>query len=308
MKTRILTLLLLLPLYSNATNNDSIAIERLKERVFQIENREVVTSKELKKVKNNALFLERQLKEQAQTYQTKIESLENTIAEFKATTQEANERLGNDIKQTQTQAEQTQVELSATIESKATAGIVALAVLLLIVVAIYFILKKRISTSFSSITTIKDAQEKIRLAQKQLQEETLRLDEKLVGLLDKQMSTQNFSPATGGEEIDHSLAKKVADEIVRIELNLSRMDASVKGHKQLSKAVERIKNNFLAQGYEIVDMLGKPYNEGMKVVANFVSDENLKDGEQIITSITKPQINYKGTMIQAAEITVSQNI
>ena len=64
----------------------------------------------------------------------------------------------------------------------------------------------------------------------------------------------------------------------------------------------------MAQGYEIVDMLGKPYNEGMKVVANFVSDENLKDGEQIITGITKPQINYKGTMIQAAEITVSQNI
>lgn len=308
MKTKILTLLLLLPLYSNAINNDSIAIEQLKERVSQIENREVTVSKELKKVKNNAVDLERQLKEQAQTYQTKIESLENTIAEVKATTQEANERLGNDIKQAQTQAEQKQKELSATIESKAMVGIVALAALLLIVVAIYFILKKRISTSSSSIATIKDAQEKIGLAQKQLQEETLKLDEKLVGLLDKQMSTQNFSLATGSEEVDHSLAKKVADEIVRIELNLSRMDASVKGHKQLSKAVERIKNNFLAQGYEIVDMLGKPYNEGMKVVANIVSDDTIEEGKQIITAIIKPQINYKGQMIQTAEITVSQNI
>ena len=297
-----------MPLYSNAINNDSIAIEQLKERVTQIENREVTVSKELKKVRSNAVALERQLKEQAQTHQTKIESLENTIAEFKATAQEANERLGNDIKQAQIQTEQAQTELNATIESKAMVGIVAFAVLLLIVVVIYFILKKRISTSSSSIATIKDAQEKIELAQKQLQEETLKLDEKLVGLLDKQMEIQKASPTKNSEEVDHSLAKKVADEIVRIELNLSRMDASVKGHKQLSKAVERIKNNFLAQGYEIVDMLGKPYNEGMKVVANFVSDENLKDGEQIITGITKPQINYKGTMIQAAEITVSQNI
>ena len=101
---------------------------------------------------------------------------------------------------------------------------------------------------------------------------------------------------------------KVADEIVRIELNLSRMDPSIRGYKQLSKAVERIKNNFMAKGYEIIDMLGKPYNEGMKVTANFVVDESLKEGELIITGITKPQINYNGKMIQAAQITVSQNI
>ena len=114
------------------------------------------------------------------------------------------------------------------------------------------------------------------------------------------------APAMVSTETDHSLALKVADEIVL--LNLSRMDASVKGYKQLAKAVERIKNNFQANGYEIIDMLGKPYNEGMKVVANFVPDETLKEGEQIITGVTKPQINYNGKMIQSAQITVSQNI
>ncbi len=44
----------------------------------------------------------------------------------------------------------------------------------------------------------------------------------------------------------------------------------------------------------------------MKVVANFVPDETLKEGEQIITGVTKPQINYNGKMIQSAQITVSQ--
>ena len=61
-------------------------------------------------------------------------------------------------------------------------------------------------------------------------------------------------------------------------------------------------------GYEIVDMLGKPYHEGMKVIANFVENEELELGKQIITGIIKPQINYKGKMIQAAQITVSQNL
>jgi len=86
------------------------------------------------------------------------------------------------------------------------------------------------------------------------------------------------------------------------------MDHTIKGYKQLSKGIERIKDNFKAKGYEITDMLGKPYVEGMKVVANFVPDESLPEGSQIITGIIKPQILFNGTMIQAAEITVSQNI
>ena len=55
-------------------------------------------------------------------------------------------------------------------------------------------------------------------------------------------------------------------------------------------------------------MLNKPYVERMKVVANMVTDDSLPEGSQIITGIIKPQILYNGTMIQSAEITVSQNI
>ena len=108
-------------------------------------------------------------------------------------------------------------------------------------------------------------------------------------------------------KIDHSLALKVADEIIRIELNLSRMDSSIKGYKQLAKAVQRIKDNFQANGYEIIDMLGKPYVAGMKAAVTFVTDESLEKGQQIISKIIKPQINYQQQMIQAAEIEVSQS-
>lgn len=141
---------------------------------------------------------------------------------------------------------------------------------------------------------------------KKIQEESIKLDDKLLKLFERQIA--NVPQNEGSGKFDHSLALKVADEIVRIELNMSRMDSSIKGHKQLAKAVERIKDNFKANGYEIVDLLGKPYNEGMKVSANFVVDEDLEEGKQIITGITKPQVNYNGKMIQAAQITVSQNI
>ena len=137
-----------------------------------------------------------------------------------------------------------------------------------------------------------------------MQEETIQLDNKLIELLSKQPIPAPTTTASG--EIDHSLTLKVADEIVKIEMNLSRMDVNIKGYKQLSRGVQRIKDNFKANNYEIVDMLGKPYQAGMKAAVTFVTDEKLEPGQQIISRIIKPQINYKQVMIQAAEIEVSQ--
>ena len=184
-------------------------------------------------------------------------------------------------------------------------GIMAVA-LLIFIVGVAYQLTKRIKLGNTSIDEVRKAQEALQLAQTKMQEESVKLDDKLLEMFDKQISTT--PKVVGTDKPDHSLALKVADEIVRIELNMSRMDTSIKGYKQLAKAVERIKDNFKANGYEIIDMLGKPYNEGMKVTANFVADEELEEGKQIITGITKPQINYNGQMIQAAQITVSQNI
>ena len=179
--------------------------------------------------------------------------------------------------------------------------------LILIVMCIVLIIRKMVRGN-SAIDEIRRAQEAMRQAQARIHEEAVKLDGKLLELMESQLSESRTTAGGDGQQIDHSLVKKVADEIVRIEMNLSRMDPAIKGYKQLSKAVQRIKDNFNANGYEIVDMLGKQYKEGMKVTANFVADESLEPGQQIITGIVKPQINYNGKMIQAAQITVSQNI
>jgi hypothetical protein len=112
-------------------------------------------------------------------------------------------------------------------------------------------------------------------------------------------------PANKSEEIDHSLALKVADEIVRINKNLSNMDANTKGLKQLSASVKRIEDTFAANGYDMPEILNKPFDPRMKMIANMVEDENLEKGIEIITKIIKPQVNYKGVQIQSAQVEVS---
>ena len=156
----------------------------------------------------------------------------------------------------------------------------------------------------------KSSDDKIASLKKQADE----LNEKIVGQFSNEMGElQKIGDAlknagsNASTEPDHSLVKTLADRITFMEMTLYRMDSSVKGHKQLSKSIAQMKDNLLANGYEIVDMLGKEYDEGMKVTANFNEDENIEAGKQIITGIVKPQINYKGIMIQSAQITVSQN-
>lgn len=195
---------------------------------------------------------------------------------------------------------------AADLSAKTKWGSSLLILLLIVSLVVYVLLYKRIKAGKYSINEVRKAQDALQSAHLKMQEEAVKLDNRMIELFEKQMASSSIA---GTEtQIDHSLALKVADEIVRIEMNLSRMDTSIKGFKQLTKAVQRIKDNFHANGYEIVDMIGKPYNAGMKVVANFVADDSLASGLQIITSIIKPQINYNGQMIQAAQITVSQNI
>ena len=166
-----------------------------------------------------------------------------------------------------------------------------------------WLLSRKMKNNNSAIENIKGVQEELQKAQKSLEEESLSLDNKLIDIFERQVQSNNNSIKE-----DHSLVLKVANEIVRIEYNLSRMDSSIKGYKQLTKGVERIKNNFIAKGYEIAEMMGQPFNEGMRVKADFILDESLEQGSRIITKVIEPQVIFNGELLQKAYIVVSQNI
>ena len=181
-------------------------------------------------------------------------------------------------------------------------GIWAIVALLIVAIAVYLILHRDIMKGSDAITVIRDAQGR-------LEEESVKLDTKLIELLEKQLQAESRRTAAAQPAApDHSLALKLANEVARIEKNLTRMGSDVKGYKPLMKGVERIKNNFRDNGYEIETYLGQPYNDGMRVEADFVTDDNLPAGAQVITGVAKPQVHYKGTLLQKAVVTVSQNI
>lgn len=207
-------------------------------------------------------------------------------------------------------------EANASLQAKASAndlksrtvwGISLFLFFVIISFVVYWLLHRRITKGYLDVTALKLKADKLNediLNQFSLDmTEMQKIATSLVALSSMQVSqTSNVAP-------DHSLIKTLADRIIFMEMTLYKMDSTVKGHKTLVKAIANMKNNLFANGYELVDMLGKPYHEGMLVSnTDFVDDEMLKEGERIITKIIKPQINYKGQMIQSAQIQVSQNI
>lgn len=229
-----------------------------------------------------------------------IDSLQRKLLQIDLRISEQGGKLSADISRTDSNAVIRYSTLDESLTSSTRFWIIAVLVLLIISLLIYFILKKRIHSNKDYIT---NQLSKTRI---DLEEEGIKLDNKLIEIISTQLKVLENNKTQDKSEKDHSLALKIADEIVRIEKNLTNMDPEIKGYKQLEASVKRIKDNFDANGYELVEMLHKPYDPGMKVIANFRPDENLKSGEQIITRIIKPQINYKGSMIQSAQIEVSQ--
>ncbi len=275
-------------------------ITTLEQKVYDMEQRHAAFTNQLKELKSQVALLASEnesFKSALQLKRQAIDSLSEIVASNSKIIQATADSLGIKLQNTDEAISQN----TDSLKTKTVWGIVIVIIALLLSVIVALLLHKK---------GLKSSDDKIASLKKQADE----LNEKIVGQFSSEMSKlQKISDAlknagaNTSSEPDHSLVKTLADRITFMEMTLYRMDNSVKGHKQLSRSIAQMKDNLLANGYEIVDMLGKEYDEGMKVTANFIEDEDIEAGKQIITGIVKPQINYKGVMIQSAQITVSQN-
>ena len=247
-----------------------------------------------------------------------------------ATREEANKRnislladsLNVKLKETHATIDENVTEVKEGVKNRSVWGIVIAVILALLTAGVFLLLRKLIAKKGDDIELLRARADDLnrQMVEKMAKEADTILKEleslahttnvELGWIQQISINILNTPTDDNGKtsEPDHSLVKALADRITFMEMTLYRMDSSIKGHKHLSRSIKQMKDNLLANGYELVDMLGKDYVEGMKASPSFNDDDTLERGKRIITGITKPQINYRGQMIQAAQITVSQNI
>jgi hypothetical protein len=306
---------LLMALFFGATNlfaqqqKDSILIQEIptiKNNVFQQRQEIDALTKKLNSILGNQSKTISVLQEENKSLNTSIDSLSQLIQTNSQNITTNSNELGTKIQKTSQRADTQIAELDNSVEKNRLYWIIATLVTLLLGGLIYWLLGKRINSSKTDVET------QIRNTKASLEEESVKLDNKLLEVLETQLKLKQqeskSQPNISTEKADHSLALKVADEIVRMQKNISRMDTNIKGLKPLEKGIERIQANFAANGYEMVNLLNNEYDERMNIdVINFVEDDTLESGKKIISKIIKPQVNFNGILIQRAQVEVSQN-
>jgi len=262
----------------------------------------VATLQKQLKAQENTLYLQQQA---IKNLQTSKDSLAKQIQAQQRTLKSMQTELSSKIEHNQQQAEKGFTALYQNLSKRTLYWGLGALVLLLLGGGVYYWLSKRIRNNQT------DIEARLHKTKLSLEEETVKLDNKLIELLESQLKVKEATPVVAAENAaapDHSLALKVADEIVRMQKNIAKMSDDVKGLKPLLKGIERIQNNFLANGYEMINLLNKDYDERMNIdVINFITDKNLPEGRKVICAVIKPQVNYNGVLIQRAQVDVSQN-
>ncbi len=228
--------------------------------------------------------------------------LKNNLANTNSNLQTIADNLGVKIRETSDKSNANFSTLSKTVSKNTLYWIIAVLLIASLSVILFGWLKKQLSKEKMGLL------DQIKKTSNFLREEQLKLDSQLIKLLDTQMQLMNEERQTSSakaEEVDHSLALKVADEIIRIQKNIDAMNDGIPGRNQIQGALRRMKENFEANKYEIVELIGKKYDTGIIASATFIPcEEGQLPGT--IVGIIKPQINYKGVMIQQAQIRVTE--
>ena len=190
--------------------------------------------------------------------------------------------------------------LGKTITDRTLYWIIAILIVLIIIISIFFFLKSQVVKQQGTLSSVKEAQDKLEKA-------SIKLDEKTLELFENQLSVMKLQPQSS-KAVDHSFTLAVANEIQRIRNRLKHMPQDEQATKVIRKRVESLEDAIKENGYELIQLEGKPYKEGMTIKAQFVPDETLKKGDRIISRVIKPQINFDGKLIQVAEVQVRQGV
>jgi hypothetical protein len=233
----------------------------------------------------------------------------NTIA------QTANE-LGIRIKETGDKNEGEITKISQSLSKNSLYGIIGVLSAIILSGLLYWLLSKRQKTDKTDFdeqlknkTTElkKDVYSQIENTKSELITESAKLDFQLLNLIEKQLKVADKLNATE-PSTDHAFHKNSANELQRIANYANTLPPESQEAIALQGSLGRLRNYFNASDYEITDFTGKDYDERipMKIKDTFY-EETLAKGSEVISRTLKPQIKFKGNVIQEAEVSTKYN-
>ena len=252
------------------------------------------------------------------TANKQIDSLENKIVANEIAISQTKTDLTNEITQSGVASDGKITTVSKDLSKNSLYGIIGVLLAILLSGVLFFFWKKRQDTDKSElINKLDNSKKEINKEIENTKSSLTTIEEKLFEEYNKQVAgieqlflsiselNKGKSPASIAEQ-DHSLALKVADEVTRINAFANTLDPTKQEAIALKGSVNKIIDNFRANNYEIVNLLGQKYDERLNIeVVGEDIDPTLKAGEEKITKVIKPLVKFNGKQIQAAQVEIS---
>jgi LPXTG-motif cell wall-anchored protein len=247
-----------------------------------------------------------------------IDSLENKTAANEVAISQTKTDLTNEITQSGVASDGKITTVSKDLSKNSLYGIIGVLLAILLSGILFFFWKKKQDTDKSElINKLDNSKREINKEIESTKSSLSTIEQKLFEEYNKQVAgieqlflsitelNKGKTPDTIKEQ-DHSLTLKVADEVTRINAFANTLDPTKQEAIALKGSVNKIIDNFRANNYEIVNLLGQKYDERLKIeVVGEDIDPTLKAGEEIITKVIKPLVKYNGKQIQAAQVEIS---
>jgi hypothetical protein len=263
-------------------------------------------------LKNEVKKLDSKLTE----FNLRIDSLRSqTKQNNNSITQTANQ-LGIQIKETGDKNEGKIIEVSNSLSKNSLYSIIGVLSAILLSGLIYWLLSKRQQSDKMELngklenktSTIKsDVFSELEKTKNELTQESAKLDVQLLDVIEKQLKVADKLNETE-TTVDHTFHKNSANELQRIANYTNTLAPESQEAIALTGSLMNLRNYFEKGHYEIIDFTGSDFDPNIPmVVVNSIFDDTLNFGREIISRTKKPQIKYKGNVIQKPEVIIRYN-
>lgn len=296
-----ITFLFFLASINVLAQNDTITKQDLIEELNPLKSNIEVLQKENNKLKSDINNLKIELNKKLQNTTLAIDSLQSLIQSNKDIIEQKAEELDLKIKDTDFSTNQKITDVDKSLNKNSLYGIIGLLLVILLSGLLYLLLRKRQKTDKTEVV------EKLQQTKTELSQESTRLDLELLNVIEKQLKVVDKLNVTEAE-IDHTFHKNSANELQRITNYANTLSADSQEAIALQGSLGRLRNYFNASDYEITDFTGNDYDERIPMkIRETIYEETLVKGSEIISKTLKPQIKFKGIVIQESEVITKYN-
>jgi len=235
------------------------------------------------------------------TVNQKLETLDQKVQSNASDIQNTNSELNGKITNSKTTTNQKFTQVDNSLSKNSFWSIIGILGAIIVSGLVYWLVSKRQRMDKNQLSII------IKSTKTELTQESARLDIQLLDVIEKQLKVADKLNATE-PAVDHTSHKNSAKELQRIANYANTLDPESQESIALQGSLGRLKNYFNSSDYEITDFTGKDYDERipMKIKDTFF-EEALTKGSEIISRTLKPQIKFKGDVIQKAEVSTKYN-